>query len=260
VDKIIKVVAGEDEETAAQLERIYGAITTAGTFRAASIRAAEGAKVIENAQRDINVAFMNEVARIMCDAGVSAWDVLDAARTKWNFLPFEPGLVGGHCIGVDPFYLSHLAEELGHDPTVILAGRETNDTMGRWIVDKLHSLREGRPGRALVLGLTFKENVPDLRNSKSADLVGRLSELGYEVAVADSVADAHEIEAIYGHLPVSLANGHYDLVVAAVRHAEYENLSPTEIDGLLSPEGIVADIKAMWRGRRHEFARKYWSL
>ncbi|QIK97137.1 nucleotide sugar dehydrogenase [Sphingomonas sp. HDW15A] len=260
VDKIIKVVAGEDEETSEQLERIYGAITTAGTFRAASIRAAEGAKVIENAQRDINVAFMNEVARIMADAGVSAWDVLEAARTKWNFLPFEPGLVGGHCIGVDPFYLSHLAEELGHDPAVILAGRETNDTMGRWIVDRLHSLRDERPGRALVMGLTFKENVPDLRNSKSADLVGRLSELGYEVSVADPVADGEEIRALYGRSPVHLAGGEYDLIIGAVRHADYEKLSPAEIDGLLAADGVVADIKAMWRGQRHGFHRRYWSL
>ena len=260
IDKIIKVVAGEDEETSAQLERVYGAITSAGTFRAASIRAAEGAKVIENAQRDINVAFMNEVARIMADAGVSAWDVLDAARTKWNFLPFEPGLVGGHCIGVDPFYLSHLAEQLGHDPTVILAGRETNDTMGRWIVDRLHSLRDGKPGRALVLGLTFKENVPDLRNSKSADLVRGLSELRYDVSVADPVADATEVRALYGRDPVTLDDGVFDLIVGAVRHADYEKLSAKQLDALLTPDGIVADIKAMWRAQRHEFERKYWSL
>jgi UDP-N-acetyl-D-galactosamine dehydrogenase len=260
VDKIIKVVAGEDPRTSEQLERVYGAITSAGTFRAASIRAAEGAKVIENAQRDINVAFMNEVARIMSDAGVSAWDVLDAARTKWNFLPFEPGLVGGHCIGVDPFYLSHLAEQLGHDPTVILAGRETNDTMGNWIVDRLHSLRNGTPGRALVLGLTFKENVPDLRNSKSADLVGRLSELGYEVAIADPVADAEEVRALYGRASAELDQGEYDLVIGAVRHSEYENLSPAELDNLLAPGGILADIKAMWRGQRHDFECEYWSL
>ena len=260
VDKIIKVIAGEDEETSIQLERVYGAITSAGTFRAASIRAAEGAKVIENAQRDINVAFMNEVARIMADAGVSAWDVLDAARTKWNFLPFEPGLVGGHCIGVDPFYLSHLAEELGHDPAVILAGRETNDTMGTWIVDRLHSQREGRPGRAIVLGLTFKENVPDLRNSKSADLVRRLEELGYDVAVADPVADADEVKALYGRAPVDLKHGEYDLVIGAVRHAEYEKLSTADLDALVVPGGIVADIKAMWRDQRGDFQRKYWSL
>ena len=260
VDKIIKVVAGEDDEVASQLERVYGAITDAGTFRAASIRAAEGAKVIENAQRDINVAFMNEVARIMADAGVSAWDVLDAARTKWNFLPFEPGLVGGHCIGVDPYYLAHLAERQGHPPQVILAGRDTNDTMGRWIVDRLHDRRGGKPGRALVMGLTFKENVPDLRNSRSADLVERLRELGYAVALADPVADSAEVAQIYGQEPVALADGGFDLVVAAVRHSAYQAMTPDDVQAMVAPDGLVADIKAMWRPRRTEFACDYWSL
>ncbi|HET9397408.1 MAG TPA: nucleotide sugar dehydrogenase [Sphingomicrobium sp.] len=260
VDKIIKVIAGEDDEVAGQLERVYGAITEAGTFRAASIRAAEGAKVIENAQRDINVAFMNEVARIMADAGVSAWDVLDAARTKWNFLPFEPGLVGGHCIGVDPFYLAHLAERLGHKPQVILAGRDTNDTMGRWIVDRLHARRGGKAGRALVMGLTFKENVPDLRNSRSADLVERLEELGYEVALADPVADSAEVARNYGRAPVALPASGFDLVVAAVRHSAYEALAPAQLEAMVAPGGLVADIKAMWRSRRGEFSRDYWEL
>ncbi|MDP9163038.1 MAG: nucleotide sugar dehydrogenase, partial [Pseudomonadota bacterium] len=166
VDKITKVIAGEDAEVVEQLATIYGAVTSGGVFRAASIKAAEGAKVIENAQRDINIAFMNEVAQIMGKVGVSVWDVLDAARTKWNFLPFEPGLVGGHCIGVDPYYLSHLSQSLGHEPHVILAGRGTNDAMGAWIADRLHEQRGQRPGSVLVLGLTFKENVPDLRNSR----------------------------------------------------------------------------------------------
>ena len=260
VDKIVKVVAGEDDEVAEQLERVYGSVTGAGTFRAASIRAAEGAKVIENAQRDINVAFMNEVARIMADAGVSAWDVLDAARTKWNFLPFEPGLVGGHCIGVDPYYLAHLAERLGHQPQVILAGRDTNDTMGRWIVDRLHARRGGKAGRALVMGLTFKENVPDLRNSRSADLVERLEELGYDVALADPVADPGEVERIYGRPPVALPASGFDLVVAAVRHSQYDLLSPAQLEALVAPDGLVADIKAMWRSRRGEFTRDYWGL
>ena len=260
VDKIVKVVAGEDDEVAAQLERVYGAVTEAGTFRAASIRAAEGAKVIENAQRDINVAFMNEVARIMADAGVSAWDVLDAARTKWNFLPFEPGLVGGHCIGVDPFYLAHLAERLGHKPQVILAGRDTNDTMGRWIVDRLHARRGGKPGRALVMGLTFKENVPDLRNSRSADLVEGLEELGYDVAIADPVAEGEEVERIYGKAPVALPASGFDLIVAAVRHSAYEELSPAELEAMVSPGGLIADIKAMWRSRSGEFTRDHWGL
>src|SRR5881628_3650155 len=160
IDKITKVIAGEDQEVVEQLAEIYGAITDGGVFRAASIKAAEGAKAIENAQRDINIAFMNEVAQIFSKIGVSVWDVLAAANTKWNFLSFEPGLVGGHCIGVDPYYLSFLAQQLGHDPQVILAGRSTNDAMGAWIADALHERRRAKgkgAGTALVLGLTFKE-------------------------------------------------------------------------------------------------------
>ena len=187
IDRITKVIAGEDAEVVEQLAAIYGAVTSGGVFRAASIKAAEAAKAIENAQRDINIAFINEVTQIFSRIGVSVWDVLDAARTKWNFLGFEPGLVGGHCIGVDPYYLSHLAQQVGHDPQVILAGRQTNDGMGAWIADALHDRRR-KAGSALVLGLTFKENVPDLRNSRSFDLVRRLKWLGHEVEVADPIA------------------------------------------------------------------------
>ena len=193
IDKITKVIAGEDSEVVEQLALIYGAVTSGGVFRAASIKAAEAAKAIENAQRDINIAFINEVTQIFSKIGVSVWDVLAAARTKWNFLGFEPGLVGGHCIGVDPYYLSHLAERVGHDPQVILAGRQTNDGMGAWIADTLHDRRR-KAGSALVLGLTFKENVPDLRNSRSIDVVRRLQWLGYDVAVADPIASPQEIE------------------------------------------------------------------
>src|SRR5579872_1407158 len=164
IDKITKVVAGEDSEIVDQLALIYGSVTSGGVFRAASIKAAEAAKAIENAQRDINIAFINEVTQIFSRIGVSVWDVLEAASTKWNFLGFEPGLVGGHCIGVDPYYLSHLAQEVGHVPQIILAGRSTNDGMGTWIADELHRRRR-KAGSALVLGLTFKENVPDFRNS-----------------------------------------------------------------------------------------------
>src|SRR5438270_1604250 len=193
IDRITKVIAGEDPEVLEQLATIYGAVTSGGVFRAASIKAAEGAKAIENAQRDINIAFINEVTQIFSRIGVSVWDVLAAARTKWNFLGFEPGLVGGHCIGVDPYYLSHLAQQVGHDPQVILAGRQTNDGMGAWIADTLHDRRE-KAGSALVLGLTFKENVPDLRNSRTFDLVRRLQWLGHSVEVADPSACAQGIE------------------------------------------------------------------
>ena len=171
IDKITKVIAADDAQVLEQMAELYGAITSGGVFRASSIKAAEAAKAIENAQRDINIAFMNEVAQILSKINVSVWDVLAAARTKWNFLPFEPGLVGGHCIGVDPYYLSHLAQSQGHHPQVILSGREINDGMGTWIADALHERLEGKSGRALVLGLTFKEDVPDLRNSRVFDLV-----------------------------------------------------------------------------------------
>ena len=260
IDRIVKVIAGEDEEVAAQLERVYGAITSAGTFRAASIRAAEAAKVIENAQRDINVAFMNEVAQILGGIGVSAWDVLAAARTKWNFLGFEPGLVGGHCIGVDPYYLSHLAQSLGHHPQVILAGRETNDGMGRWIADRLHARRGEKAGTALVLGLTFKENVPDLRNSRSADLVSRLEELGHQVAIADAHAEPGEVRREFGRDPEEIDGRSFDLVVGAVKHDDYRDLPAERLAALVTPGGTLADIKAMWRETALPPSLDYWSL
>ena len=252
VDKIIKVIAGEDAEVIEQLADLYGAVTEAGVFRAASIKAAEAAKVIENAQRDINIAFMNEVAQIVGKLGVSVWDVLDAARTKWNFLGFEPGLVGGHCIGVDPYYLSFKAQSVGHDPRVILAGRDTNDGMGRWIADELHERRAGKPGTALVLGLTFKEDVPDLRNSKVVDVIDRLEALGHDVTVADPLADPGEAERHLGRTLSALNGKTFDLVVGAVPHRDYRELGADRIAALVAPGGTLADLKGMWRG--HEFA------
>src|SRR6478672_9852150 len=246
IDKITKVIAGEDAEVVAQLAGIYGAITAGGVFRAASIKAAEAAKAIENAQRDINIAFMNEVAQIFAKIGVSMWDVLAAARTKWNFLGFEPGLVGGHCIGVDPYYLSHLAKQLGHNPRVILAGRGINDGMGQWIADTLHD-RRGRAGSALVLGLTFKENVPDLRNSRSIDLVRRLKWLGHEVDVADPLASAAEVDREYGLKLTEPGQHRYDLVIGAVQHGDYRDMKAERLGALVAPGGTLADLKGMWR-------------
>jgi UDP-N-acetyl-D-galactosamine dehydrogenase len=259
IDRITKVIAGEDDEVVEQLADIYGAITSGGVFRAASIKAAEAAKAIENAQRDINIAFINEVTQIFSRIGVSVWDVLAAARTKWNFLGFEPGLVGGHCIGVDPYYLSHLAQQVGHDPQVILAGRATNDGMGAWIADALHE-RRGRAGSALVLGLTFKENVPDLRNSRSFDLVRRLKWLGHEVEVADPLAPPEEIERDHGLKVTSTRSGSYDLVVGAVAHDHYRELGDDEILALVAPGGTLADLKGMWRDRRLDPALDRWTL
>ena len=259
IDQITKVIAGEDTEVVEQLAEIYGAVTSGGVFRAASIKAAEGAKAIENAQRDINIAFINEVTQIFSRIGVSIWDVLAAARTKWNFLGFEPGLVGGHCIGVDPYYLSHLAQKVGHNPQVILAGRSMNDGMGAWIADALHDRRR-KAGTALVLGLTFKENIPDLRNSRSFDLVRRLEWLGYEVEVADPVASAEEIENAHG-LKVTEPDGRrFDLVVGAVAHRAYRELDDRRLEAMVAPGGTLADLKGMWRERELDPALDRWTL
>src|SRR6476619_5678816 len=259
VDRITKVIAGEDEEVLEQLADMYGAITEGGVFRAASIKAAEAAKAIENAQRDINIAFINEVTQIFSKIGVSVWDVLAAAKTKWNFLGFEPGLVGGHCIGVDPYYLSHLAEQVGHDPQVILAGRTTNDGMGAWIADTLHDRRR-KAGRALVLGLTFKENVPDLRNSRSFDLVQRLQWLGHDVEVADPSASPDEVEREHGLKLTEPSGQSYDLVIGAVAHRDYRELSDERIAALVAPGGTLADLKGMWRTRNLDPAIDRWTL
>jgi len=259
VDRITKVIAGEDEEVVEQLAGVYGAITSGGVFRAASIKAAEGAKAIENAQRDINIAFMNEVAQIFSRIDLSVWDVLAAARTKWNFLGFEPGLVGGHCIGVDPYYLSHLAQQVGHDPQVILSGRHTNDCMGSWIADRLHE-RRGKAGTALVLGLTFKENVPDLRNSRSFDVVRRLNWLGYAVDVADPLASPKELEREHALAVTDPDGRNYDLVIGAVAHSAYRDMTDDRLESLVAPGGTLADLKGMWRERRLDPALDRWTL
>jgi len=247
IDRITKVVAAEDQETLDQLAEIYGAINNGNVFRAASIKAAEAAKVIENAQRDINIAFMNEVAQIMSRIHVSVWDVLAAARTKWNFLGFEPGLVGGHCIGVDPYYLSHLSQALGHHPEVILAGRATNDAMGKWVADRLHERRGGRSGSVLVLGLTFKENVPDLRNSRAFDVIARLAELGHAISVADPLAEPADVERDFGLTLHEPDGGSFDLVIGAVAHDAYRTIEAEALERMIAPAGTLADLKGMWR-------------
>ncbi|WP_440510880.1 nucleotide sugar dehydrogenase [Sphingopyxis terrae] len=247
LETITKIVAADTPQALDRVRAVYGAIIEAGLHEAPSIRVAEAAKVIENAQRDINIAFMNEVTRIFARDGISVWDVLDAAGTKWNFLPFTPGLVGGHCIGVDPYYLSHRAEMLGHDPQVILAGRSINDDMGRWIADRLHDELGRRDGKILVLGLTFKENVPDLRNSKVADVIARLKWLGHEIIVHDPHADGAEAVHEYAITlaPDALA-GQYDAVLAAVPHREYGALSINALNALLREDGLLFDLKRLW--------------
>ena len=260
VDRIVKVVAGENPEITDRLADIYGRVTSAGTFRAKSIKAAEAAKVIENAQRDINIAFMNEITQIFSKMEISIWDVLEAAGTKWNFLRFQPGLVGGHCIGVDPYYLSYRAQQLGQEPNVILSGRSTNDGMGAWVADQLHA-RRGRPGSVLVMGLAFKENVPDLRNSRVIDVIRRLGELGHQVTVHDPLADPEEAQHEYGIELASdgLANS-YDLVVVAVPHAAYGDLSDGDVGRMVADGGLLADLKNLYGGRILPAGVGRWTL
>lgn len=249
VERITKVVAGESEEITECLARVYGEVTSAGVFRARSIKAAEAAKVIENAQRDINIAFMNEIAQIFAKLDLSIWDVLEAAGTKWNFLNFQPGLVGGHCISVDPYYLSFRAQELGLEPHVILAGRSINDGMGLWVADRVHECAR-EPGSTLVMGLTFKENVPDLRNSRVIDLVRRLQELGHCVTIHDPLASAKEAYAEYGvELDFHALDSSYDAVVVAVPHAEYAELTDEALGSLVRSGGLLADLKNLYRAR-----------
>ena len=265
VDKITKVIAGENADVTEKLATIYGAVTSGGVFRAASIKAAEAAKVIENAQRDINIAFMNEVTQIFSKLDLSIWDVLAAANTKWNFLPFQPGLVGGHCIGVDPYYLSHRAQELGHDPQVILSGRAINDGMGKWIAEQIHAARGGIAGSVLMLGLTFKENVPDLRNSKVVDVIRHLQALGHDVTVHDPLANADDAQREYGiPLASGALSGLYDCVVGAVAHQAYRELSAA-VERLVAADGLLIDLKRMWPSLREKYSDgatniKYWSF
>jgi UDP-N-acetyl-D-glucosamine/UDP-N-acetyl-D-galactosamine dehydrogenase len=261
IDRIVKVVSGEDAETLDRVAALYGRITTGGTFRAASIKAAEAAKVIENAQRDINIAFVNEITQIFAGLDLSIWDVLDAARTKWNFLDFRPGLVGGHCIGVDPYYLAHRAAEVGHDPRVILSGRSINDGMGQWIADRLHDTRGAHAGSVLVMGVTFKENVPDIRNSKVIDLIARLKWLGHDVTVHDPMADATELAHEYGvTLDPEALTRRYDIAICAVPHRSYADMDGAVLATLLTPGGVLADLKGLWRGRDLPGVPNRWTL
>ena len=263
VERITKVVAGQTPEVAQRLAAVYGAANNGNIFVAKSIKTAEAAKVIENAQRDINIAFINEVTIIFNKLGLSIFDVLDAARTKWNFLPFTPGLVGGHCIGVDPFYLADCAQKLGHDPAVILAGRRINDGMSAYIGEsllaRLRQAGRGPGGKALVLGLTFKENVPDLRNSKVVDIVRTLVAGGLRVDVHDPLADPAMARHECGiELLPSLDVSGYDCVIGAVAHRQYTGLSADDLTRLIGPRGIVADIKGMWRSLRFPASVDRW--
>lgn len=248
IDKIVKVVAGQDEATTVWLEMVYGKIVTAGIFRAANIKVAELAKALENTQRDINIALMNEIARLTDRLGIRTKDVLDAAATKWNFLKFSPGLVGGHCIGVDPYYLVHKAKELGMHTEVIAAGRKMNDTMPTFIERQItHALSQKKispvGAKVLVLGLTFKENVPDTRNSKVHDVIRKLEKAGCEVVCHDPYLTDDEVTALKMK-PGSLKSGQLDVIIAAVTHREYTTLQSSDIIKSLRNGGIFYDLKS----------------
>jgi len=220
-------------------------VVEAGVYRASSIRVAEAAKVIENTQRDVNIALMNELAVIFNLMGIDTLEVLEAAGTKWNFLPFQPGLVGGHCIGVDPYYLAHRADELGHHARIILSGRAINDGRSAYVAEAV-STRIAPGGTVLLLGLTFKENIPDLQNSKVADLVSTLGRLGHAVTVHDPHADAGEALHEYGiPLVADALNKRYDMVVLAVSHHEYLDLGAEALRGRLKRGGTLADLKGV---------------
>ncbi len=268
IDKVIKVVAGSDDETLAFLSKIYGAIVTAGIHQASSIKVAEAAKVIENTQRDLNIALMNELAMIFQKIGIDTQEVIDAAATKWNFLPFKPGLVGGHCIGVDPYYLTFKAESLGYHPEMILAGRRINDGMGKYVAEKAVKMlaRSGKPvknSRAALLGITFKEDVPDLRNTKVVDIISEIEDFGIEVMTHDPMADPVEAEKYYG---VKLCKFEdiqdVDVVILAVAHSFYKEMGIEKIAELCSgKQPVIIDVKG---GLEHNQALEskisYWRL
>lgn len=267
---ITKVVSGSDAATLDIVAAVYGSVVTAGIHRAPSIKAAEASKVIENTQRDLNIALMNELAIIFDRMGIDTRDVLAAAGTKWNFLKFTPGLVGGHCIGIDPYYLTHIAEKVGYIPQVILAGRRINDGMGKYVAESTvkQLIRTGKAvkgARVLVLGLTFKENCPDIRNSKVVDIVTELREYGIDVLITDPLADAVEVQHEYGLQLVDGATiGTVDAVVWAVAHEVFiETYTPAVLKRLCGADGcgVVVDVKGVLsRGAVEKEGMAYWGL
>ena len=256
VDRIVKVVAGQTPEVSARLAEMYGSVNGGQIFIAKNIRTAEAAKVIENAQRDINIAFINEITQIFGAMDISVFDVLDAARTKWNFLPFTPGFVGGHCIGVDPYYLAHSATQVGVDPAVVLSGRKINDSMAIYAGDRINT-ELAAPSHVLVLGLTFKENVPDLRNTKVIDLIRHLEASGHTVSVHDPVADEDEAKKQYDLALLRNVGTDFDCVVLCVSHDDYREM---DLGVVLKPGGMIADLKGLWRSRPRPSGMRYWTF
>ena len=266
LEKIVKVVAGEDSETLERVAQVYAAIIDAGVYRASSIKVAETAKVLENTQRDVNIALMNELALICDRLNIRTAEVLAAAKTKWNFLPFTPGLVGGHCIGVDPYYLTTKAQEIGYHPEVILAGRRINDSIGTYIGQRLVKLLVQchlsiRGAKVGILGLTFKENVPDLRNSRVPDIVSELKQFGIEPLVHDPLANTSEAQEEYGiTLQTWEQLTELDALIIAVNHKTYLEMSHNKLLASLRPDGILIDVKSVLDSRTLPNELTYWSL
>ena len=245
---IKKVTSGSTPEIAQQINEVYARIITAGTFMASSIRVAEASKAIENAQRDVNISFVNELALIFDRMGIDTQEVLAAASTKWNFLPYKPGLVGGHCIGVDPYYLAHKAQALGYHPQVILSGRRVNDTMGLFIANKTVKLmiQKGitvKGAKALVLGITFKENCPDIRNTRVVDIIDELQQFGMQVDVYDPHANADEVAEEYGITLCSTIGSNYSAIIVCVAHQEFKTL---DYKNSIANPAVIFDTKAIW--------------
>ena len=250
VTKILKVTSGSTPEVAEKVDQLYRQVIVAGTHKASSIKVAEAAKVIENSQRDINIAFVNELAKIFSNLGIDTSEVLEAAGTKWNFLPFKPGLVGGHCIGVDPYYLAQKAQETGYNPEIILAGRRMNDGMGAWVasqivklmINKGHTVKNSK---VLVLGITFKENCPDIRNTKAIDVIDELKQFGCYVDVYDPWANKEEVKKEYNvDLVDSYLDKKYDTVVLAVAHNEFKEIDLSKLRN--GHNAVIYDIKGVW--------------
>ena len=259
----IKIVSGCDGEALDVIAKVYELVVKPGVHRAPNIKVAEAAKIIENTQRDVNIALMNELSIIFSRIGINTYDVLEAAGTKWNFLKFYPGLVGGHCIGVDPYYLVYKASELKYHTQIISAGRFINDTMGGYIakklVKKLINMGKGILGaRVLVMGMTFKENVADIRNSKVVDIINELKDFGVDVDVVDAHADSEEVKQMYGFGLIEKPRNNYDAVIVAVSHDAYKELDEKYFKELTYENAVLVDVKGMYRGRINEL--KYWSL
>lgn len=266
VEKILKVVSGSDAEASELIAQMYGAVITAGVYQASSIKVAEAAKVIENTQRDLNIAFMNELSMIFNRMGIDTREVLEAAGTKWNFLKFYPGLVGGHCIGVDPYYLLHKSKELGYNPQVITSGRKINDEMPAYVAKRLVQMliQKGKnPGqcRVLVLGITFKENVADIRNSKVVDLVRELKQFSILTHLVDPYASANEVDHEYGLNLLPGPENNYDAVIIAVAHQQFVDLDLENLRDLMNEKPLLLDLKGIYsRPAVEELDIAYWRL